>query len=392
MQEVTLIPAIRFPEFHDEWVKKTIKSVSSKITDGTHDTPKPTKEGVPYLTAIHVKDGFIDFENCYFLPQEVHNKIFERCNPEYGDLLMVNIGAGTATSAMVNVDFEFSLKNVALIKPNPDIINNELFAQIQRRNSGRLRHQISAGGAQPFLSLKEIAKLKLSIPTNLSEQQKIASFLTALDERIQLLQKKKAKLEEYKKGVMQQLFSQQIRFKDEHGNDFPDWEEKRLGSLATISKGKQLNRSELTETGEYPCQNGGIDPSGYTHQYNTEANTITISEGGNSCGYVNFMETRFWCGGHCYALINIKNSVVLKFLFQSLKFNQNDLMRLRVGSGLPNIQKGDVSKFKIALPSKAEQIKIASFLTSLDASIESLNKEIEGTTTFKKGLLQKMFV
>src|SRR5690606_34731073 len=140
------------------------------------------------------------------------------------------------------------------------------FAQIQRRNSGRLRHQISAGGAQPFLSLKEIAKLKLSIPTNLSEQQKIASFLTALDERIQLLQKKKAKLEEYKKGVMQQLFSQQIRFKDENGNDFPDWEEKRLGSLTTISKGKQLNRSELTETGEYPCQNGGIDPSGYTHQ------------------------------------------------------------------------------------------------------------------------------
>ena len=103
-----------------------------------------------------LKDGFIDYDNCYFLSDEEHNKIYKRCNPEKGDLLMVNIGAGTATTAFVEVDFEFSLKNVALIKPKKEIVDSDFFSQVQRMNSSRLKHQLSSGGAQPFLSLKQL--------------------------------------------------------------------------------------------------------------------------------------------------------------------------------------------------------------------------------------------
>ncbi len=84
------------------------------------------------------------------------------------------------------------------------------------------------------------------------------------------------------------------------------WEVLTLGNLSMIKKGEQLNRLDLIEFGEYPALNGGISPSGYTDNWNMEANTITISEGGNSCGYVNFNKRRFWCGGHCYAIRNIK--------------------------------------------------------------------------------------
>ncbi|MCD8519138.1 MAG: restriction endonuclease subunit S, partial [Flavobacterium sp.] len=136
-----------------------------------------------------------------------------------------------------------------------------------------------------------------------------------------------------------QIFAQKLRFKDENGNNYPDWEEKKLGDLVDVVKGKQLNKEELSEVGTYPCQNGGIEPSGYTEEFNTIENTITISEGGNSCGYVNFMTSKFWCGGHCYSLLNIKNNVMKQFLFQYLKFNQNEIMKLRVGSGLPKYSK-----------------------------------------------------
>lgn len=92
-----------------------------------------------------------------------------------------------------------------------------------------------------------------------------------------------------------------------------EWKIVELSKLTDIYKGEQLNRIELTDNGKYPCQNGGINASGYTDKYNCEENTITISEGGNSCGYVNFMSTKFWLGGHCYKLV-LKNGINNYFL------------------------------------------------------------------------------
>jgi type I restriction enzyme S subunit len=243
-QSAPLLPHLRFKEFEDEWEKTNILSISEKVTDGTHDTPKTSKEGNPYLTAIHVKDGFINYNDCYYLSDEEHNKIYKRCNPEKGDLLMVNIGAGTATTALVKVDFQFSLKNVALIKPKKNIVDSNFFSQVQRMNSSRLRHQLSSGGAQPFLSLKEIGRLKLSIP-KLPEQQKIASFLSAIDTKLQQLTTKKEKLSQYKKGVMQQLFSQQLRFKANDGSAFPDWEEKNYDEIFSFYSTNSYSRDNL---------------------------------------------------------------------------------------------------------------------------------------------------
>ena len=165
-----------------------------------------------------------------------------------------------------------------------------------------------------------------------------------------------------------------------------------MGEDCNIVKGKQLNASELTEEGTYPAINGGIQPSGYTEDWNTINNTITISEGGNSCGYVNFIKTKFWSGGHCYSLLNLEEKIEKEYLHQSLKFNQNQIMKLRVGSGLPNIQKGDINNFIILLPKKEEQQKIANFLSSIDKSIENCQLSIVNSQLWKKGLLQKMFV
>lgn len=170
-----------------------------------------------------------------------------------------------------------------------------------------------------------------------------------------------------------------------------EWEEVTLGYLSQIVKGEQLNRIELTETGKYPCQNGGINPSGYTDKFNTNENTITISEGGNSCGYINYMTSKFWLGGHCYKLV-VNHRIDKSYLYQALKFNEEDIMRLRVGSGLPNIQQNAIRNFKFVISNfLPEQQKIASCLSSLDDLIKEHSQKLDLLKDHKKGLMQNLF-
>ena len=119
----------------------------------------------------------------------------------------------------------------------------------------------------------------------------------------------------------------------------------QLSELVNIEKGKQLNADTLSETGDYYVMNGGITPSGYYSEYNVPAGAISISEGGNSCGYVQFNEKPFWIGGHCYSLQCRTNLVDYKYIYYYLKTKEADVMALRIGSGLPNIQKKDIEKF-----------------------------------------------
>lgn len=178
-----------------------------------------------------------------------------------------------------------------------------------------------------------------------------------------------------------------LRFKEFVG----EWEEKRLGEVCNIIRGVQLNKDLLSKTGKYPALNGGILPSGYTENWNVEANTISIS-GGGSCGFVNFVTEKFWSGGHNYSLQKIITSVSPVYLYQMLKYYEPSVMNLSVGSGLKNIQKYALFNFKIPFPQLPEQTKIANFLNSIDSKIDLLQKQISLTKDFKKSLLQQMFV
>src|SRR5207248_10902305 len=122
-------------------------------TDGTHDTPKAIPSGVRYITAKHIRERRIDFDNSLFLSQADHDEIFARCNPQHGDVLLVNIGAGTATPAMVRVDFEFSLKNVALLKPIKRVLLGEYLEFHELLMKPRVFDEVTRGGAQPFMGL-----------------------------------------------------------------------------------------------------------------------------------------------------------------------------------------------------------------------------------------------
>ena len=233
------------------------------------------------------------------------------------------------------------------------------------------------------LSINDFFNIKICMPP-LDEQEKIAEILSTWDEAINLTINLIENKKQFKKVLMQNLLTAKIRFPQ-----FQDkWREVKLGEICEIKKGEQLNKNILSNDVGFPVINGGIKPSGYTQKWNTKENTITISEGGNSCGYVNLLKEKFWSGGHCYTLLNLK--IDKNFLYQYLKYKQDDIMKLRVGSGLPNIQKNTIENFYIVEPLLKEQEKIAEVLTACDDEINLLNLKLENLKKQKQGLMQKL--
>lgn len=242
----------------------------------------------------------------------------------------------------------------------------------------------NTGTAQPKLNREVCEKIPVLIPP-LAEQRKIAEVLGVWDEAIEKQARLVEKLTLRKRGLMQRLLSAKLRLP---GFSEP-WKEIKISKIAKIKKGEQVNKEVLFSNAKYPVINGGITPSGYLDIYNTETNTITISEGGNSCGYVNFMTTPFWSGGHCYT-IEAKDGINKLFIYQVLKNNEKYIMSFRVGSGLPNIQMKDLGNLKFMIPSCQEQAAIAEVLTAADCEIELAKEKLERIRRQKRGLMQQL--
>ena len=224
-----------------------------------------------------------------------------------------------------------------------------------------------------------IRKTFISFPS-IFEQSKIATFLSCLDKKIEVQNKIISKYETLIKGLCDLLFSNTTTVISP------------LKSIATINKGQQINGLALAKTDEYYYLNGGISPSGYVQEYNTSENTISISEGGNSCGFVAYNTQKFWSGGHCYTLKIINTKCRSKFLYFYLKHREKDIMQLRVGSGLPNIQKRSLENFAVALPSVEKQYYIEHILECITAKKEIETDLLGQFQSQKKFLLSKMFI
>ena len=376
MEKQKNIPSLRFPEYSGDWETNDLGDIF-KISAGGDigienvSQIKTDKYKYPIYANAEKRKGLYGFSDIYKIEENVITVAGRG----------VNIGIAHAR------DHKF-YPIVRLLVLRPKNNQNIYFFEYQINRLDLFKESTGV----PQLTAPQVSGYVVKYPS-LNEQAKIASFLTKVDEKLTALKKKKELLEQYKRGVMQQIFSQELRFKDYNGNDYPDWVTNTLGEIAEIKKGKQLNKEELTQEGEYLCINGGISPSGYTDKFNTLENTITISEGGNSCGYVNFFTCKFWSGGHNYSL-EIKNNEINNndFIFQVLKQNQSEIMKLRVGSGLPNIQKKDLSAFELVVPNDIEeQSKIADFLSTIDNKISYCQSQIEKAEVWKKGLLQQMF-
>ena len=151
-----------------------------------------------------------------------------------------------------------------------------------------------------------------------------------------------------------------------------------------------MSSLDIADDGQYYHLNGGILPSSRTNLYNTAKDTVSISEGGNSCGFVNWNSEPFFSGGHNFTLQKLSGKVRPFFLYQALKYKQNEIMALRVGSGLPNIQKKDLEMYQVCYPTKKEQEQIEAFFRYIDLKAKKQQQLVESLKKYKRGAVSRL--
>lgn len=370
----------------EENIKTTLGSVSSLITSGSRGWAKYySNEGALFLRMTNLpRDGIrLLFGNNKYVKLPYDSKEGQRTRVKQDDIL-ISITAELGKIGFVEsfIEEAYINQHLCLVRINSSKIDSMYTAYYLASTPQRnLWQRLNDSGAKSGLNLSSISNFPLEFPP-LSEQKAIADLLSTWDEAIEKTQALIAAKEKQFKWLLKTLISDQVGKRG--------WRKVKLGEVADIVKGKQLNVIHMVESGKYYALNGGIEPSGYTNDWNTPENSITISEGGNSCGFVRFNREKFWSGGHCYSLRNVNNKVFVEFLYHFLKSKQQLIMNLRVGSGLPNIQKKDIDHSIVFLPELNEQKQIAETLNTAQSEINLLKQFAEKYKEQKRGLIQKL--
>ncbi len=380
---------MRFPEFSGEWKNTSLGKIGKTFNGLTGKSGADFGRGFPYITYKSIfDDSKIDISRVEYVEiTDVERKKETQNEVQYGDVFFTTSSETPDEVGMSSVlldeikdcylnSFCFGYRLNSLSKTIPDYMRFYLRSQTIRKKM----FVLAQGSTRFNISKSEVMGISINIPET-KEQRKIANLLTLLDERIATQNKIIEDLKKLKSAIYQNLFFHL------QGDKVP------LSELAEIIKGQQINGSELSENGKYYVMNGGITPSGYYDNYNTEADTISISEGGNSCGYVQYNSSDFWSGGHCYTL-RIKPTALIStpFLFHFLKWKEPDIMALRSGSGLPNIQKKDLSKVCIIVPTLDEQQQLIALLSTFQMKIENEEIFTSNLNKQKQHLLSQMFI
>ncbi len=381
------VPSLRFKNFDAEWNEMLLDEYAVRGSGHTPSKSHPEYYNgdinwISLTDSKRLDNGFIEETNTKITQLGIKNSSAV-IHP--AGTVLLSRDAGVGKSAVMKHSMAVSQHFIVWKSEDGKSSNWFLYNWLQIMKPHFER--IAVGNTIKTIGLPYFKKLKIIIP-KFTEQQKIASFLSAVDEKIQQLTKKKALLERYKKGVMQQLFSGQLRFKDENGNSYPDWEEKRLGEIATKSSSNISANTIQENIGEYKLYGA----SGFLKKidfFREEKPFISMVKDGAGVGRTLLCESNSSVLG-TLDIIKPKVKVVLYFLYSVL--NNIRFEKYMVGSTIPHIYFKDYSNEKITIPYFDEQQKIATYLSSIDTKIEHVTHQITQTQTFKKGLLQQMFV
>ncbi len=417
------VPNLRFSEFKGEWVEKRLNDISSNVMYGMNSAAIRF-DGINKY--IRITD--IDEVSRAFKPNPLTSpdgKLEDKYKLKNGDIVFTRTGASVGKSYMYQENdgilyFAGFLIRFSIISANTKFV----FQQTLRSFYDKWVLVMSMRSGQPGINAEEYKLLKLYVPEQ-TEQQKIADFLTAVDKRIAQLEEKKRLLTEYKKGVMQQIFSQQLRFTDDNGNPYPDWEEKRLGDVVSLKMTNSLSRSALNyESGQVlnihygdihtkfksnfhlskehvPYINDNIDLSRVAGDCYCKVGDIIIADAsedykdiGKTIEIIKTDGKQLLSGLHTYLARPDKSRVAVGFLgyLMQAKYVRLQIMRLAQGVSVLGISKGNIAKVAVKIPSFEEQQKIADFLTAIDNKIEQVGAQFQEAKAFKKGLFQQMFV
>ncbi|PCJ41627.1 MAG: restriction endonuclease subunit S [Alphaproteobacteria bacterium] len=404
------IPSLRFPEFEGAWEEKKLEEIADvkggkRIPKGMSLTDVDT--GQPYITVSNMENGSVNLDKIKFVPDEAKHKI-RNYKILISDIFISVAGTlgliGIIPQELNNANLTENANKLTNIK----CVQAYLLRYLETSYFSRLIENVKTTNAQPKLAIYALQSFKVRSPHE-NEQQKIAEFLTAVDGKIGLLSKKKDLAERYKKGVMQKLFSQSLRFTNKDGTPYPDWEEKTLGEISEKpmygmnaaarqfdGENKYIRITDIDEDSRKFVPKPLTSPQGeILDKYYLKVGDIVFARTGASVGK-SYLYKEF-DGQVAFAGFLIKFSISganESFVFsQTLTYAFKKWVKvMSMRSGQPGINAEEYQTFSFQLPSQEEQQKIADFLSSLDQKITHISQQLTQAQAFKKGLLQQMFV
>lgn len=427
--ETKAAPDLRFPEFDDQWPEAKLGALATTVTSGSRDWAQYySDKGSKFVRMTNLPRGGIQLllDDLRFVELPEDSSEGKRTSLEVHDLL-ISITAELGKIGLIPPGFGAAYINQHTALVRLDLTRSDARFVAHNLSSQRMNNMINRlndAGAKAGLNLPTIRSFKLHTPT-LPEQRKIADFLTAVDGRIGQLIQKRALLEDYKKGVMQQLFTQAIRFQDDHGNDFPDWEEKKLGEVYSYITTNSLSRDCLNyESGEvFNIHYGDIHTKFRSHFYLSKENVPYLNDSaeelrikdecyvkagdivladasedyadiGKSIEILDTEDQQIVAGLHTYILRPDLTQMAIGFgaYLMQARPTRLGVMTVAQGTKVLGLPKGYLAGITLNIPTPDEQTKIANFLSAIDRKIESVATQITETQTFKRGLLQQMFV
>lgn len=385
------VPKLRFKEFTDEWKNIKLQKIIS-----IYKEQSTIENQYPMLTSS--KQGLVLQKDYYSNNARITNRSNIGYNVlPYGYITYRNRSDTGFFTFNINLKLKkglisyfypvFSLKN-----SNEYFLVNLLNTKYQFK-----MYAISEGTSQKVLSIANLKNLKVLYPS-LEEQNKIANFLTTVDKKITNLENTITSLENQKKGLLQQIFSQKLRFKDKNGNNYPNWEKKKLEDISNITMGQSPDSDFVnTEKIGTPFLQGNAE---FTNKYPIEkywctkpqkiANPTDILLSVRApVGAINIANKKFCIGRGLSAISFNCNKLFGKY---NLKFNLFQLIKKSQGSTFSSINKKDISEVILFIPCLEEQTKIADFLSAFDRKLDNQKAQLEHWKQIKKGLLQQMFV
>lgn len=380
------IPQLRFSEFNGEWEEKQIGDLCATFKSGMGITSEQIKDNDEY--PVYGGNGLRGYTKTY-----THDGFF------------LLIGRQGALCGNINRSFgkAYISEHAIAVQANNEADTEWLAQRLDLYNLNRL----SESSAQPGLAVNKVVKFKLFAPSQ-KEQQKIAEFLSAVDDLLAKLQEKKSLLLEYKKGVMQQIFEQKIRFTDDHGNQYPDWEEKKLGDFL-IPTFREIDKPESNYLaigirshckGTFQKPDSEPEKIAMEKLYVVRENDfiVNITFAWEGALAIAKKEDDGGLVSHRFPTYTFDKNVTTHDFFRYIYTNKKFISIMELispgGAGRNRVlNKNNLLKVKIFIPqSITEQQKIADFLTAIDAKIEAVAQQIGQAQAYKKALLQQMFV
>jgi type I restriction enzyme S subunit len=389
------VPKLRFKEFSGEWEKKKLGNLVD-IKSGISPSEYNLKE---YGKYPFLKVGTLNNCEKYQILSSEYSDDMKNIIPKSSVIFPKRGAAILMNKIRINNDEVLMDSNLMALTPNDFIITEFLFYKIIKDKL----FKIADTSTIPQINNKHILPYKVIIPQK-QEQEKIASFLTSVDTKIEQLTKKESLLQEYKKGVMQKIFNQEIRFKDDE-KDFSRWEEKTLGNYLKHKSIKNKNKSIdlvlsvsnkkgfITQDEQFDgYEVASKDTSNYKivkkEEYAYNPSRINV---GSIARLQNFDKGIVSPMYVIFKLTNELNPIFFDNLYQTHRFKH--LIRIGCsGSVRDSLNFNDMANFRVKIPCIKEQTKIANFLSSIDKKIEQCHEQLESTKKFKKALLEQMFV